>query len=460
LWGCPFDGFGDKYLFRNENQRLEMLRKFDKIVILCLFTLSLQAQYIVSGGDRAPLLALDDTPNKLQVYLMYGMNNAEIRYTSASTSHQWFRYKVKALEAEPVTSVQEGTTSVVRTPEEGYGYFVKEVEAIGANSFVWIIDYSKYAFDIRQLQIVPGDDPCYEVRLEGTANLPKLAYCLPNGVESELVRTFEILYNTLEWNAGERVFSPKALVQTVERTPFYRSLSPPPLTDTDIQLKGDLFARHFGVEKSMSVGYQATAIEAYIDTTVVSADIPNRITTGIGYSAPAELSFAAKVNTPVVAFFRWNIINTETRENLRVENSESFNFTFLTAGKYAVSLEVKDRSNTCEKIDSILIDIGESYLRIPNAFSPGASPGVNDEFRVVYKSLVSFKAWIFNRWGVELFQWDDPAKGWDGKKGGKYVSPGVYFYIIEARGSDGRRYKEKGSINIIRPKNVQDQIIE
>jgi gliding motility-associated-like protein len=85
---------------------------------------------------------------------------------------------------------------------------------------------------------------------------------------------------------------------------------------------------------------------------------------------------------------------------------------------------------------------------------------VNDEFRVAYKSLVSFQAWIFNRWGVELFHWTDPAKGWDGKKGGQYVPPGVYFYVIEARGSDGRQYKEKGSINIIRPKNVQDQIIE
>jgi gliding motility-associated-like protein len=431
------------------------------ICILFLFTLSLQAQYTVSGGSGTSLLALADTPNRLQVYLTYGMDNVEIRYASASASHQWFRYKVKALEAEPVLSVQEGTSSVIRNIEEGYGYFVKEVEAIGSNSFVWIIDYSKYAFDIRQLQIVPGDDPCYEIRLEGTATLPKLAYSIPAGIELELEREFEITYHTLEWNSNESVFLPKVLVQTVKKTPFYRSLAPP-LTDTDIQLTGDLFARHFGVEKSMSVSfYQATAIEAYIDTTVVSADIPNLVFgTNTGYSAPAELNFTAKVNAPVVTFYRWNIINTETRENLRVENSESFNFTFRTAGKYVVTLEVKDRSNTCEKTDSIFVNIGESFLKIPNAFSPGASPGVNDEFRVAYKSLVSFKAWIFNRWGVELFYWTDPAKGWDGKKGGKYVPPGVYFYIIEASGSDGRRYKEKGSINIIRPKNVQDQIIE
>ena len=39
------------------------------------------------------------------------------------------------------------------------------------------------------------------------------------------------------------------------------------------------------------------------------------------------------------------------------------------------------------------------------------------------------------------------------KKGGKYVAPGVYFYVIEAEGSDGKKYKKKGDINILRPKN-------
>ena len=39
----------------------------------------------------------------------------------------------------------------------------------------------------------------------------------------------------------------------------------------------------------------------------------------------------------------------------------------------------------------------------------------------------------------------------------KYVQPGVYFYVIEAEGSDGIKYKEKGDINILRPKTIQDE---
>ena len=76
---------------------------------------------------------------------------------------------------------------------------------------------------------------------------------------------------------------------------------------------------------------------------------------------------------------------------------------------------------------------------------------------MAYKSLVKFNGTIFNRWGVEMFHWTNPAEGWDGKKGGKYVTPGVYFYIIEAEGADGKKYNRKGDINILRSKNVENE---
>ena len=95
------------------------------------------------------------------------------------------------------------------------------------------------------------------------------------------------------------------------------------------------------------------------------------------------------------------------------------------------------------------IVIGESRLDIPNAFSPQASPGTNDEWKVSYKSLTSFECHIFNRWGKELFSTTDPAQGWDGRSGGKYVPAGVYYYVIKATGADGIKYNKAGDINII-----------
>lgn len=122
--------------------------------------------------------------------------------------------------------------------------------------------------------------------------------------------------------------------------------------------------------------------------------------------------------------------------------------------------ELKDAGLIQANPPDVTVNISDSYLDVPNAFSPGTSPGINDEFRVAYRSLTRFKCWIFNRWGVEMYHWTDPSKGWDGKKGGKYVAPGVYFYVIEATGSDGKPIKRKGSINILRSKQIQDEIIE
>ena len=79
------------------------------IVSILFFVFTLHAQYTVTGWNGLPLLALDDAPNRLQVYLVHGMEGVKIQYASASRSHQWYRYKTKAIEAEALTAVQEGT---------------------------------------------------------------------------------------------------------------------------------------------------------------------------------------------------------------------------------------------------------------------------------------------------------------------------------------------------------------
>ncbi len=98
------------------------------------------------------------------------------------------------------------------------------------------------------------------------------------------------------------------------------------------------------------------------------------------------------------------------------------------------------------------MSIGESRLSCPNAFSPGDSEGVNDEWKVSYRSLVEFECHIFNRWGVRLATLTDPSQGWDGRYKGRLVDPGAYYYVIKARGADGKSYNLGGDINIIRRK--------
>jgi gliding motility-associated-like protein len=102
--------------------------------------------------------------------------------------------------------------------------------------------------------------------------------------------------------------------------------------------------------------------------------------------------------------------------------------------------------------DYYTISISESQLECPNIFSPGSTPEVNDVWKVSYKSLVEFHCWIFNRWGNLVYEYTDPAGGWDGTYRGQLVDTGVYYYVVTAVGSDGVKYKRRGDINILKYK--------
>ena len=43
----------------------------------------------------------------------------------------------------------------------------------------------------------------------------------------------------------------------------------------------------------------------------------------------------------------------------------------------------------------------------------------------------------------------DPSQGWDGKYNGKAVPTGAYYYVIKAKGADGKAYDLSGDINIV-----------
>ncbi|PLX23448.1 MAG: hypothetical protein C0597_01035 [Marinilabiliales bacterium] len=75
-----------------------------------------------------------------------------------------------------------------------------------------------------------------------------------------------------------------------------------------------------------------------------------------------------------------------------------------------------------------------SYYELPNVFSPN-NDGVNDKFvadnPLDYVKRVDMR--IFNRWGEQIFQTNNPLIEWDGKaeKTDQLVSPGVYYYICD-----------------------------
>jgi gliding motility-associated-like protein len=78
---------------------------------------------------------------------------------------------------------------------------------------------------------------------------------------------------------------------------------------------------------------------------------------------------------------------------------------------------------------TVLVDKGTDQI-CPSAFSPN-NDGLNDKFHVVnikYQKLVEFR--VFDRWGVELFETNDPAEGWDVNYKGVPQDLGTYYYEV------------------------------
>jgi len=435
-----------------------MIIRFIRLAICFLWmTLPVFAQYTVTGGAKEPLLVVDNRIAKFQVYLVYGMENVTISYTSSSSSHKWYRYKTKALENEPVTSTIQGSASAIRNLTEGYGYFVLEGDSYSTANFVWIIDYSNYPVDIQNLSVATGSaapNPCVSIRLGGTNRTQPLYYQTPDGIQTLLDRKFEVAYHTMEWIESSKRFINVLKIDSIDNSRLFTNTLAAPLCDTKVEVTGDLFARYFGVEKMATTDfYEAVAVEVYFEEQILSDNQEE----GGEFQAPVEIRFSAYANEPVANFYEWKIIRE--KDTLFTRLGPEMEFTFDLAGPYTVTAAVYDRKRTCASEPyAYRFFVTETQLFIPNVFTPEGSPGVNDEFRVTYKSILRFRASIINRWGTVLYQWTDPSKGWDGKYRGQYVPAGAYHYVIEYTGTDGKARKRTGDINVVRSGRIQNSI--
>lgn len=185
---------------------------------------------------------------------------------------------------------------------------------------------------------------------------------------------------------------------------------------------------------------------------------PDTLEMGSAYkaSAPLEVRFSARAESSSSALrYEWQFASDPGFESYEASPrfDEVTTYTFNSTGMHYVRLLVTDTETdeTVESNGSYIIQITESELKIPNAFSPNGD-GINDVFKVTYKSLASFNAVVFNRWGQKLYQWglQNIDQGWDGTAHGRQVPVGVYYIIIEAKGADGVTYNHRGDINILR----------
>lgn len=370
-----------------------------------------------------------------------------IIYTGSYNNIHWYTFE------------NQTTPIILQTPNENYniedgsGYVV---DIDGVKKYIWVIDYSKHLPTPTSLVAeVKPKEQCDELILSLNEAILPFQYKTSQDVSHTIPRTFQLKYASKEWSETTKAWSDKEMNMEFSQAATKITVSNPPLCDTKFTLTGDNFATDLGLTsfKLETTEYKAVKVACHIVSTASTraelneADRPEKadITTA---SAPLEVVFASNANVPVAEFYEWQIVKDNSL--LFTRNDQDLRFTFTEAGTYRVKLTVSNSDN-CMDSTSVNIKIVESKIEVPRVFTPNGD-GINEEFRVAYKSIVEFRCWVYNRWQQKIYFWTDPQKGWDGKINGRPASEGAYFYVIEAVGSDGEKYNLKGNINLLRGK--------
>lgn len=379
--------------------------------------------------------------------------DAEITFTGTATSpnFQW-SYTIGGI---PYTSTQ---ATITAEPDVLYTIKVNG----DPTYYIYTVDYSQYVpvFD----DITPSgiqDNPCEDLNLDIFCTLPAIYYLDRNGSRTFLPRSYKIEYTNAAWSGEAWGDTLESYVITPSSAPINATVHAP-LQNTSIAFTGDDLAESMNIpQDTIYLDYTAIALKCYPTATVIEREAKNekdrKSQNSIQGSAPLVVQFAANANPIEPVYYEWRISTIDDTMNYQRYNDAVLNYTFHDSGDYLAKLRVYNAN--CTHIDTFNIKTLDSFLEVPNAFTPNGD-GINDEFRVAFKSIKEFHIWIYNRWGRLVYSSDDPGKGWDGNINGRPASVGTYYYVINAYGYDyytqGRykgkpiRYKLSGDCNLLR----------
>lgn len=323
------------------------------------------------------------------------------------------------------------------------GYYI---ETGGIRDYFYVFSYADYR---PQNIVLSVQANCRDTRLTVSGTLPEMTYLSPAGMRT-LPRTCSLSYTDLAWNSSDLQWQDSAVILTDQTFRLGEYALPAIYKATDICLCYEPIAVQLGLEQD-SVCIALTdpiAVKSMptTQTTVRGTEMENEVdrptdASVLTGSAPIDVLFKANP-TPAVDYFSWTIYKGSRLVVSRTD--EEHRYTFNEPGSYRVVCTVSNA--TCPCLDTedpdcerdsteITIAVSESQLLVPNVFTPNGD-GKNDEFRVLYRSIKEFHCWVYNRWGKLVYEWTDPAKGWDGTINGRPAAEGAYFYVIRALGTD------------------------
>lgn len=122
----------------------------------------------------------------------------------------------------------------------------------------------------------------------------------------------------------------------------------------------------------------------------------------------------------------------------------------LRFGEHVIVVTVRD-TNGCQSVDylKIFVDI-PVIIHDVNIFTPN-NDGHNDMLIFPQQGVRSLHVEIYDRWGLKLYEWNDPDKGWNGKtQSGEDVPAGTYYYLMEYIDYYDNSHRKSGYVQLMR----------
>jgi len=184
-----------------------------------------------------------------------------------------------------------------------------------------------------------------------------------------------------------------------------------------------------------------TASESVIvDVDPVNASFINGFT-----AVDGEVAFANQ-SIPVGSAYLWNFGDGTTSTD-----QDPANHVYTVAGTYTITLTVTNPNGCVDSTSHVVVIHGDTYIYIPNTFTPGNVDGLNDIFQVYGMGFSNATLKIFNRWGQELYTDAELPLTWNGLNQNKVLYPqGVYVYRVEYKDGQGKGKLLIGHVNLIR----------
>ena len=413
-------------------------------LIALFISLSVDAQISANSDASIPTEYSSGSQDQIHIFCAAPDQNAgqltASSMSGAGGSFEWTKYNPNTGAFE-IFDNPGASTSTISDLESG-GYQVQiTLDAVTETYTAWVMN-SWYTVTAEITE-----STCDYFQIQATIqDAPLTYYDLTTGAERQIFKDVQTRWSA-DGSQVAAVLSPQIFL--------------PPAQNTEYRLT---VSDRFGCEVEVSVFYQSIVTEASFIADPVEGEAPLEVSfTSTSLNADQYEWFFFRERDEMILEGQSGTVVQDSILQTAIDQNPVF--VYENSGAYQVKLVTTKFSDDFACTDTFYLDnyilALASLVEVPNVFTPNGD-GVNDEFVVKYQSLRSIHIQIFNRWGKKIHSWENnnvqgfessvSESAWDGKIGGRYASPGVYYYVVQAKGRDDQTQNAHGFFHLFREK--------